>query len=158
GFPELAYSWRKVMLPLAAAGYHVVAPDQRGYGRTTGWDGAYDGDVAAFRLFNLVRDTLALASALGYREAAAVGGRDVGGSGAASAAPPRPDPSRRAALRGAPLPGPPPLPFAPDGAATPARPAAPDIHAALAALDPPRKHYQWYYSTREADADMRQCR
>lgn len=38
GFPELAYSWRKVMLPLAAAGYYVVAPDQRGYGRTTGWD------------------------------------------------------------------------------------------------------------------------
>jgi len=39
GFPELAYSWRKVMLPLAEAGFHVVAPDQRGYGRTTGWDG-----------------------------------------------------------------------------------------------------------------------
>ena len=29
GFPELAYSWRKVMVPLADAGYHVVAPDQR---------------------------------------------------------------------------------------------------------------------------------
>ena len=39
GFPELAYSWRKVMPALADAGYHVVAPDQRGYGRTTGWDG-----------------------------------------------------------------------------------------------------------------------
>src|SRR5215467_2910928 len=38
GFPELAYSWRKVMLPLAAAGYHVIAPDQRGFGRTLGWD------------------------------------------------------------------------------------------------------------------------
>ena len=37
GFPELAYSWRKVMVPLASAGFHVVAPDQRGYGRTTGW-------------------------------------------------------------------------------------------------------------------------
>ena len=36
GFPELAYSWRKVMLPLASAGYHVIAPDQRGYGRTDG--------------------------------------------------------------------------------------------------------------------------
>ena len=36
GFPELACSWRKVMPPLAAAGYHVVAPDQRGYGRTAG--------------------------------------------------------------------------------------------------------------------------
>ena len=33
GYPELAYSWRKVMLPLAEAGYHVVAPDHRGYGR-----------------------------------------------------------------------------------------------------------------------------
>src|SRR5215510_2202269 len=42
GFPELAYSWRKVMRPLAAAGFHVVAPDQRGYGRTTGWDRSYE--------------------------------------------------------------------------------------------------------------------
>ena len=46
GFPELAYSWRKIMLPLAEAGFHVVAPDQRGYGRTTGWDADYDGDLA----------------------------------------------------------------------------------------------------------------
>src|SRR5689334_20547905 len=60
GFPELAYNWRKVMLPLAAAGYRVIAPDQRGYGRTTGWDGRYDGDVAAFRLLNLARDALGL--------------------------------------------------------------------------------------------------
>ena len=44
GFPELAYSWRKVMPVLAAAGFHVVAPDQRGYGRTTGWDADYHGD------------------------------------------------------------------------------------------------------------------
>ena len=44
GFPELAYSWRSVMVPLAEAGYHVIAPDQRGYGRTTGWDDDYDGD------------------------------------------------------------------------------------------------------------------
>ena len=38
GFPELGYSWRKVMLPLAEAGYHVMAPDQRGYGRSGGTD------------------------------------------------------------------------------------------------------------------------
>ena len=37
GFPELAYSWRKVMPALADAGYHVIAPDQRGYGRTSGY-------------------------------------------------------------------------------------------------------------------------
>ena len=67
GFPELAYSWRKVMPELAAAGYHVIAPDQRGYGRTTGWDANYDGDLASFRLTNLVRDALGLVSAFGYR-------------------------------------------------------------------------------------------
>ena len=78
GFPELAYSWRKVMGPLAAAGFHVVAPDQRGYGRTTGWDPSYDGDVASFRLFNLVRDALGLVAALGYRSVAAVIGHDFG--------------------------------------------------------------------------------
>src|SRR4026208_1501900 len=71
GFPELAFSWRKVMLPLAQAGFHVVAPDQRGYGRTTGWDGDYDGDVDSFRMLNLTRDALGLVSALGYRAAAA---------------------------------------------------------------------------------------
>src|SRR5262244_1752216 len=54
GFPELAYSWRNVMRPLAAAGFYVVAPDQRGYGRTIGWDDAYDGDLSPFRTFNLV--------------------------------------------------------------------------------------------------------
>src|SRR6476619_6319780 len=72
GFPELAYSWRKVMLPLSAAGYHVMAPDLRGYGRTTGWDGDYDGDLGSFRMLNLVRDALGLVSALGYRSVACV--------------------------------------------------------------------------------------
>jgi pimeloyl-ACP methyl ester carboxylesterase len=71
GFPELAYSWRKVMLPLAAAGYHVIAPDQRGYGRTTGWDADYDGDLASARMMNLVRDAMGLVFALGYRSVAA---------------------------------------------------------------------------------------
>jgi hypothetical protein len=64
GFPELAYSWGKIMLPLAAAGYYLVAPDQRGYGRTTGWDRDYDGDVDSFRLPNVVRDALGLVSAI----------------------------------------------------------------------------------------------
>ena len=60
GFPELAYSWRKVMLPLAAAGYRVIAPDQRGYGRTAGWDDSYDADPDPFRMLNMVRDAVGL--------------------------------------------------------------------------------------------------
>src|SRR5579859_6490972 len=73
GFPELGFSWRKVMPVLAQAGYHVLAPDQRGYGRTTGWDASYDGDLRSFRLTNLVRDTLGVVSAFGHRSAAVVG-------------------------------------------------------------------------------------
>ena len=62
GFPELAYSWRKVMPALAEAGYHAVAPDLRGYGRTTGWHADYDSeaDLRPFRLLNTVRDQLGL--------------------------------------------------------------------------------------------------
>ena len=156
GFPELAYSWRKVMTPLAAAGFHVVAPDQRGYGRTTGWDGRYDGDLGTFRMLNLVRDTVGLVAALGHREVAAVVGHDFGSPVAAWCALVRPDIFRAAAMMSAPFAGPPPLPRAkPEGDAK--ADARPDIHRALAALDPPRKHYQWYYSTRRADDDMRRC-
>jgi pimeloyl-ACP methyl ester carboxylesterase len=161
GFPELAYSWRKVMLPIAAAGFHVIAPDQRGYGRTTGWDGNYDGDLNSFRMLNLVRDTIGLVAALGYRAVAAVVGHDFGSPVAAWCALMRPDVFRSVVLMSAPFAGPPPLPCntanAGAGAASGSPAAVEDIHAALAALPRPRKHYQWYYSTREADANMRYC-
>src|ERR1700746_246314 len=112
GFPELAYSWRKVMGPLAEAGYHVIAPDQRGYGRTTGWDPAYDGDLHSFRLTNLVRDALGLVSAFGYRSVAAVVGHDFGSPAAAGCALIRPEVFRPVVLMSAPFAGPPRLAFA----------------------------------------------
>jgi pimeloyl-ACP methyl ester carboxylesterase len=153
GFPELAFSWRKVMPDLAAAGYHVIAPDQRGYGRTTGWDADYDGDLAPFRLLNLVRDALGLVSAFGYRHVDAVVGHDFGSSVAAWCALVRPDVFRSVALMSAPFAGPPSLPF--NTADAPLKPRGEDpVHRELAALPRPRKHYQWYYSTREANADM----
>src|SRR5207237_7924138 len=78
GFPELAYSWRKVMLPLAKSGYHVIAPDQRGYGRTMGWDNSYDADPDPFRILNMVRDAIGLVYALGRRSVAMIVGHDAG--------------------------------------------------------------------------------
>jgi pimeloyl-ACP methyl ester carboxylesterase len=153
GFPELAYSWRKVMPALAEAGYHVIAPDQRGYCRTTGWDANYDGDLASFRLLNLVRDALGLVSAFGYRSVDAIVGHDFGSFVAAWCALVRPDVFRSVALMSAPFAGPPPLPF--DTADRPPKPKLDDpVHRELAALPRPRKHYQWYYSTRQANADM----
>jgi pimeloyl-ACP methyl ester carboxylesterase len=157
GFPELAFSWRKVMPQLADAGYHVIAPDQRGYGRTSGWDANYDGNLAPFRLLNLVRDALGLVSAFGYASVDAVVGHDFGSSVAAWCAMVRPDVFRSIALMSAPFAGAPPLPF--DTSDAPQAPKRDDpVHRELAALPRPRKHYQWYYSTREAAADMHRAR
>ena len=153
GFPELAFSWRKVMPALANAGYHVIAPDQRGYGRTTGWDADYDGDLGSFRFFNLVRDALGLVSAFGYKHVDAVVGHDFGSPVAAWCALMRPDVFRAVAMMSGPFGGPPSLPF--NTVDTPAKLQLDDsVHRELAALQRPRKHYQWYYSTYEANADM----
>ncbi len=150
GFPEIAYSWRKIMPSLAEAGFHVVAPDQRGYGRTTGWDASYDGNLNGFRLLNLVRDNMGLLAALGHGSAAAVIGHDFGASAAAWCALVRPDIFRSLVLMSAPFGGPPAL--------TPSAAVTPDpVHAAMLALPRPRKHYQWYYSTRPANENMWHC-
>ncbi|QNK68333.1 alpha/beta hydrolase [Variovorax sp. PAMC26660] len=148
GFPELAYSWRKVMLPLAEAGYHVIAPDQRGYGRTTGWQQGYDAGLDEFRLLNLVRDALGLLAALGHDSVEAVVGHDFGSPVAAWCALTRPDVFRSVVLMSAPFGGP------PSAAATGLAEATRQLLDGLAALHPPRQHYQWYYSTREANGHM----
>ena len=152
GFPELAYSWRKVLPALAAAGYHAIAPDQRGYGRTTGWNRGYDDDISDFRFLNLLRDAIGVLYALGHRSAEAVVGHDFGAAVASFLALVRPDLFKRMVLMSAPFGGPPAVPF--DTAGKPPAPKAPDIHAALAALPRPRKHYQWYQSTREANENQ----
>lgn len=155
GFPELAYSWRNIMLPLAELGYHVVAPDQRGYGRTEGPIPVYDEDLTPYRPLGYVRDALALVAALGRTEVACVIGHDFGAPVAGNAALTRPDVFRSVVMMSAPYGGPRALPLGEQS--TPERLAglaSPELHAALARLDPPRRHYQWFYSTREADADM----
>jgi pimeloyl-ACP methyl ester carboxylesterase len=140
GFPELAFSWRKVMPALAEAGYHVIAPDQRGYGRSTGWDADYDGDLNSYRLLNLVRDVLGLVSAFGYTSVDAVVGHDFGSSVAAWCALVRPDVFRSVVLMSAPFAGPPLLPFGTADVSPAPKPIDP-VHRELAALPRPRKHY-----------------
>ena len=155
GYPELAYSWRKVILPLASAGYHVVVPDQRGFGRTTGWDPAYDADLTNFSTLNMVRDALALVSALGYRRVDAVIGHDAGSPIAGWCALIRPDIFRKVTMMSAPFGGTPALPFNTANVKPAAAPPPYNLDKELAALPRPRKYYQRYYTTREADANMR---
>jgi pimeloyl-ACP methyl ester carboxylesterase len=143
GFPELAFSWRRVVRPLAEAGYYVVAPDLRGYGRTTGWDAGYDGDLSSFTLPNLVRDLLGMLDALDQKLVNCVIGHDFGSALAAWAALLRPDVFSSVVLMSAPFSGPPGLE---------ARDTNPD--KSLRELVPPRKHYQWYYCTPDANREM----
>src|SRR5688500_9534580 len=72
GFPELAFSWRHQLPALAAAGYHAIAPDQRGYGGSTRPEAIEDYDIE-----HLTGDPVGLLDELG-RERAVFGGRDWG--------------------------------------------------------------------------------
>jgi pimeloyl-ACP methyl ester carboxylesterase len=152
GFPELAYSWRKVMVPLADAGYHVIAPDQRGYGWTTGWDDRYDGDVASFRTHGFARDALGVVSAMGYRSVTAVVGHDVGSAIAAYCALVRPDVFRSLVMMSFPFDGPPAIPFG--SADLPSAPKPPSLDEQLASLPRPRKDSNTFFATPEANGDM----
>jgi pimeloyl-ACP methyl ester carboxylesterase len=85
GWPELSYSWRHQIPALAAAGFHAVAPDMRGFGRTSA-----PAEIDAYSIFDLVGDMVALVAALGAREAVIVG-HDWGAPVAWHAAMFRPD-------------------------------------------------------------------
>jgi pimeloyl-ACP methyl ester carboxylesterase len=85
GWPELSYSWRHQIPALAAAGFHVVAPDMRGFGRTSA-----PSDVTAYSIFDSVGDMVALVAALGEKQAVIVG-HDWGAPVAWHAAMFRPD-------------------------------------------------------------------
>ena len=68
GFPESWYSWRHQLSALAEAGFHVVAPDQRGYGQTD-----RPAAIEDYNIFELVGDIVGLVNALGEEQAFIVG-------------------------------------------------------------------------------------
>ena len=68
GFPELGYSWRYQLVALAKAGFHAVAPDQRGYGQTD-----RPAPVEAYDIFQLTGDIVGLVNALGEDRAVIIG-------------------------------------------------------------------------------------
>ena len=85
GYPEFWYSWRHKLKALAEAGYHIVAPGQRGYGQTDRPEA-----VDRYNLLQLTGDIVGLVEALGETEAVIVG-HDWGSAVAWSCALLRPD-------------------------------------------------------------------
>src|ERR1700730_15647339 len=85
GFPESWYSWRHQLAALSAAGFHVVAPDMRGYGRSDRPEA-----IEQYTLLHLVGDMVGLLAALGA-EQAVIAGHDWGAPVAWHAALLRPD-------------------------------------------------------------------
>jgi len=181
GFPELAFSWRKVMPALARAGFFVVAPDQRGYGRTRStrhrgettdrsWVTDYEDDFHQASYCRMAGDARTLVAALGYNEVHAVVGHDFGSPVAGVCALLRPDIFRSVVLMSAPFAGAPAVevsqfervaaaleqtyPVSAEQQSGSHSANAADLPGELAALDKPRVHYQWYYSTREANENM----
>ncbi|MCV7050694.1 alpha/beta hydrolase [Mycobacterium heidelbergense] len=68
GFPELAYSWRHQIPALAEAGYHVLAPDQRGYGGSS-----RPGAIEAYNIHELTADLVGLLDDVGAERAVWIG-------------------------------------------------------------------------------------
>ena len=85
GFPESWYSWRHQIEAISAAGYHVVAPDMRGYGQTEA-----PADIDQYTLMHLVGDMVGVLDALG-EATAVIAGHDWGSPVAWNAALLRPD-------------------------------------------------------------------
>lgn len=104
GFPETSHSWRHQLSALAAAGFHAVAPDLRGYGLTDAPE-----EIERYTLIDLVGDMVALVDALGV-ENAVISGNDWGATLAWQAALIRPDRFRGVVAFGVPMMGQPPVP------------------------------------------------
>ncbi|MGP9810876.1 alpha/beta fold hydrolase [Rhodopseudomonas sp. NSM] len=68
GWPELSYSWRHQIVALADAGYRVVAPDMRGFGRSSAPQ-----PIEAYSIFDMVGDMVALVAELKETSAAIIG-------------------------------------------------------------------------------------
>src|SRR5215469_11284229 len=94
GFPELVYSWRHQLSALAQAGYHAVAPDMRGYGRTDA-----PADVCRYSMLHLAGDVIGIAEGLG-QPSFVVAGHDRGSPVAANVGLFRPDMVRGVVLLG----------------------------------------------------------
>ncbi len=145
GFPELSFSWRKIMPGLTNAGFRVIAPDQRGYGKTKGGSKNFDDNIDEYNLLNLSIDIISFLQNLNIKKVDLLVGHDAGSIVAGTSALIRGDIFKSVVMMSAPYTGIPKIIK---------KELQDPIHQDLKELKQPRKHYQWYYSTKQANTDM----
>ena len=151
GFPELSFSWRKILPVLSDNGYHVVAPDQRGFGSTIGADLTFTDNLSDFSNINLATDIYLFIKRLGYKKVKCIVGHDSGVGPASWLALIRPDIFSNLVIMSGPFTGPPnPITISEDAYI----PDTDKMDYDLDKLSIPRKHYQSYYRTKLANKDM----
>ena len=154
GFPELSFSWRKILPVLSDNGYHVIAPDQRGFGSTIGSDLSYTSNLANFSQINLATDIYVLVKKLGYNKVRCIVGHDSGVGPASWSTLIRPDVFTSLITMSGPFTGPPSLI---DNSKDDYISETDEMDKDLAQLNIPRKHYQSYYRTESANNDIMYC-
>ncbi|KAL4861033.1 Alpha/Beta hydrolase protein [Aspergillus spectabilis] len=142
----LAYLWRCVLPKIANAGYHAVAVDQRGHGRTTS-SSLTALDAKSFRLTNLARGIIVLVHALGFKFVKCIVGHDTGSLTATACALLRPTLFQSVILVSAPFLGNVQLPDLEDMKNVGHQKGVVDQ---LGKLLPPQKFYEWDFDTEEA--------
>ena len=155
GFPELSFSWRKILPVLSDNGYHVIAPDQRGFGSTIGADLSYTSNLANFSQINLATDIYVLVKILGYNKVRCIVGHDSGVGPASWSTLIRPDVFTSLITMSGPFTGPPSLI---DNSKNDYLSETDEMDKDLAQLNIPRKHYQSYYRTESANNDIMNCK
>lgn len=135
------------MIPLSKQGYRVVAPDQRGYGRSTTRRVAYSDDTRPFSVLNLVEDVKAFTHALGYDHVAAVVGHDAGSIVAGFCTWLYPETFRSVVMMSAPF-----TTQLPGSAISTKR--VQEWKSYLQQLNEPRKYYMDYFCSSAANGDM----
>lgn len=146
GFPELAFSWRKIMIPLAKQGYHVIAPDLRGVGLTNSCDTSYNCNLDDFSMFNMAKDITSLLSHLKYFSNVTIVGHDFGSPLAAHCVLLEPKYFSSLTMMSAPVAG-----------QYSKNKLNEDIYNELKRLIPAKKHYQHYFASPEANEDILNC-
>jgi pimeloyl-ACP methyl ester carboxylesterase len=154
GFPELSFSWRKILPLLSDNGYHVIAPDQRGFGSTIGSDLSYTSNLSDFSQINLATDIYVLVKKLGYNKVRCIVGHDSGVGPASWSTLIRPDVFTSLITMSGPFTGPPSLI---DNSKDDYISETDEMDKDLAELNIPRKHYQSYYRTESANNDIMYC-